>query len=171
MENNSNKPFDLSKKYWEAIREIFDLKYKAPIIENVNGMKYSKYLDDELKEHIVSLFISNRFFQGFNTDLAELHFNLKRLKTNDSSQIHIICSHSDSVHYSKAQPEIKYYSLEQEFTGRCEPNLPEDPYFIVETKFLRIGRKRSYWKKNSDSYSEREIMRDLMNGDGEIHGF
>jgi hypothetical protein len=169
--------FNYSQSCWEKIRINFDHKFNAPIVEDTTENKYARYMDIEFNEHIVSLFNSNQFDKSlFNRDLATLQEFLLKLKTKDSSQIHIvctdyICSYSHRGYYHKKVLQgIKYYYLQL--------NLSDDPIPPIEdiTSLLKNYTDYSKYKTGKstdfhDPYSEKNIMRDLMNGDGEKHGF
>ncbi|WP_179320913.1 hypothetical protein [Winogradskyella helgolandensis] len=171
--------FDYSQSCWDKIRKIFDDKYNVPTIESVNEMKYAKYLDESSNEHIVSLFNSNQFNKSlYNRDLNELHSELNKLKTKKNSQIHIvctgyICSHQYRGYYhAQVQLGIKYYYLDKKFVlGEDIPCITDITNLLKNyTDYSKLSRKNSS-NDDYDPYSESNIMRDLMNGEGEKHGF
>lgn len=170
--------FDYSKSCWEQIRSNFDHRYGFPAFEKTTEMKYAKYLDNDMNEHIVSLYNSNRFDKSvYNKDLDDLHVSLNKLKLNEKSQIHIVCtdyicsySHRGFYH-RKVQPGIKYYYLTSNFFEEEIHPIDEITNLLQNYTDYSKKRKSRYSSSDNDPYSERNIMRDLMNGDGDKHGF
>lgn len=170
--------FDYSQSCWEKIRKIFDNKYGVLVIENIIKMKYAKYLDKDSNEHIVTLFNSNQFDKSiYNRDLKELHTNLNKLKSKENSQIHIVCTdyiYANQYHgyyHAQVQIGIKYYYLGQNFFNNEIPPITEITNHLQDyTDYSKYRRSKSS-HDDYDPYSESNIMRDLMNGEGEKHGF
>lgn len=170
--------FDYSKSCWGQIRSNFDHRFGLPIYEELTEMKYAKYLDKDKHEHIVTLYNSNRFDKSiYNRDLDELHVNLNRLKLNEKSQLHIVCtdyicsnSHRGFYH-RKVQQGIKYHYLESNFFKEEIHPISDITSLLQNYTDYSKKRKSKYSSEENDPYSERNIMRDLMNGDGEKHGF
>lgn len=170
--------FDYSQSCWEKIRKNFDHKYIVLITESINEMKYAKYLDNDSNEHIVSLFNSNQFNKSlYNRDLNELHSNLNKLKSKENSQIHIVCTdyicsyRYRGYYHAQVQTGIKYYYLEQNFFDEEIPPISEITNLLMNYTDYSKLRGRGSSNDDYDQYSESNIMRDLMNGEGEKHGF
>lgn len=170
--------FDYSQSCWEKIRKIFDHKYNVPIIENIIEIKYAIYLDKDSNEHIISLFNSNQFDKSlYNRDLKALHTTLNNLKSKENSQIHIVCTdyicsnRYGGYYHAQVQTGIKYYYLELNLFDEEIPPLTEITNLMKHYTDYSKYRRRKSSSDDYDPYSESNIMRDLMNGEGEKHGF
>jgi hypothetical protein len=174
--------FDYSRSCWEKVRPYFDKKFGVQPFEISDKVKYAKYLDLNNKSHIVALYIESKISKPeFELDFDKLHTFLNNLNSNRVSRIHIVCvEYIASVGYgsyflSKIQNRVKYYYLSSSF-------IDDSPKFEDITDILQIVKKSHLNDDNKksrkmseedldDPFSEENIMKDLMNGDGEKHGF
>ena len=173
-----NSEFDYSQRLYNDLRTIFDNRYNHPIAENIIQTKYAKYLDNDMNEHIVSFLNCNQFSESiYNKNLKELQTYLNQLKTNDNSQIHIvctdyICSHKyGDYYYSQIQKGIKYYYCVLNLFDAEIPPIKEITNYFKKYSDRKLHLPRNFSNDDNDPYSESTIMRDLMNGEGEKHGF
>lgn len=170
--------FDYSQSCWEKIRKNFDSKFSFLFIEKITEMKYAIYLDNDLNEHIVTLFNSNEFDKSiYNRDLKELHSALNNLKSEEKTQIHIVCTdyicsnQYRGYYHAQVQKGIKYYHIELNFFEKEIPPISDITNLLMNyTDYNKFRGKKSS-NDDYDQYSESNIMRDLMNGEGEKHGF
>lgn len=164
---------EYSDSCWKKIRVHFDEVFGESPFKCSDQERYYKYLDSQDRVHIVSFFNNNSFNKSqYDRDFKELHTFLNQHAIS-GQQIHIVCdsyiaSARETGIADDVQSDVKYYYLTLDFVTD-KPKIEEMTRMLLWIK--KDKNKKPIGRDSDASYSERSIMRDLENGEGEKHGF
>lgn len=166
--------FNYSDSCWKKIRVHFDEVFGESPFKFSDNERFYKYLDSNNRVHIVSFYNNNPFHKSqYDKDFKELHGFLNQHAIS-GQQIHIVCANyiasaSDAGLEDDIQRNVKYYYLTSDLVTD-KPKIEEMTRILLWVKKdkNKVKKTRRY---ESEDISERSIMRDLENGEGEKHGF